>query len=54
MSKKKQKIPKERNPFVQHIMFKKAGAHTKSKKAIRQQEKSKLRKQGKDYFSNTM
>lgn len=40
----------QRNPYVQHVKFKKSGAHEKSKKAIRQKEKMKLRKQGKDYF----
>lgn len=43
--KRKNKIPKERNPFVQHIMFKKSGAHGKSKKAQRRDEKAELRKE---------
>ena len=47
----KNKSPKSRNPYVEHIRFKKAGAHSKSKKALRKQEKEKLRKQGKDYFN---
>lgn len=41
----KQKIPKERNPFVQHLISKKQGAHEKSKKAIRRKEKMKLCKE---------
>ncbi|MFW6002032.1 MAG: hypothetical protein ACOCQD_01695 [archaeon] len=40
----------QRNPYVQHVKFKKSGPHQKSKKSIRQQEKIKLKKQGKDYF----
>lgn len=35
---------KQRNPFVQHIVKKKQGAHGKSKKAMRKQEKQKLKK----------
>lgn len=48
---KKRKAPKDRNPFVEHLRFKKSGAHVKSKKAIRKQDKEKLKKQGKDYFN---
>lgn len=40
----KQKLKKERNPFVQHLITKKQGAHQKSKKALRQQEKVQLKK----------
>lgn len=40
----KVKIKKERNPFVQHLITKKQGAHGKSKKAVRQQEKVQLKK----------
>ena len=58
----KNKKPKTRNPFVEHMRFKKSGAHVKSKKAIRKQEKEKLRKQekeklrkqGKDYFNEAI
>lgn len=39
------KIPVERNPFVQHIRVKASGAHGKSKKAIRRQDKVALRKE---------
>lgn len=41
----KQKAPtKTRNPFVQHLLKKKQGSHTKSKKAERQKDKVKLKK----------
>lgn len=41
---KRKPIPKERNPFVQHLIKKKQGAHQKSKKAERQQDKIQLKK----------
>jgi hypothetical protein len=41
----KRKMPKPRNPFVQHLIVKKSGAHSKSQKAIRTREKAKLRKE---------
>lgn len=44
---KKKQAPKPRNPFVQHMIVKKQGAHVKSKKAQRRDEKAKLKK---DYF----
>lgn len=44
---KKKQAPKPRNPFIQHIIVKKQGAHVKSKKAQRRNEKVKLKK---DYF----
>lgn len=44
---KKQKTPKPRNPYVQHLLTKKQGAHVKSKKASRRKEKMKVHK---DYF----
>ena len=44
MSKKK-KIPKPRNPFVQHLVVKKQGAHTESKKGKRSKEKAALKKE---------
>ena len=40
--KRKHKTPKERNPFVAHIMLKRAGAHGKTNKALRRAEKIKL------------
>jgi hypothetical protein len=40
--------PKPRNPFVQHLMGKKQGAHQKSKKAQRQQDRIKLKKEYQD------
>ena len=45
---KKQKTPKPRNPYIQHLVTKKQGAHVKSKKAIRRKEKVKMQK---DYFN---
>jgi hypothetical protein len=51
--KQKNKTPKQRNPYVQHLVSKTGnGAHMKSKKSQRQQDKINLRKQGKDYFKN--
>lgn len=43
--KRKQKLPKERNPFVQHLITKKSGAHCKTKKAVRRNEKVALKKE---------
>lgn len=43
--KRKQKTPKERNPFVIHLVTKKSGAHGKTKKAIRRSEKVNLKKE---------
>ena len=37
-------LPKARNPFVQHLITKKSGAHGKSKKAQRRDDKVELRK----------
>jgi hypothetical protein len=42
--KKKHTIPKERNPFVQHLVTKKQGAHQKSKKAQRRDDKIALKR----------
>jgi hypothetical protein len=43
---KRKEIPKERNPFVEHLTNRKgAGFHGKSKKAIRRKEKILLQKQ---------
>lgn len=41
----KKKIPKTRNPFVQHFVNKKQGAHRKSYKAQRGLEKIKLKQE---------
>lgn len=49
---KKPKTPSQRNPYVEHMRFKKSGAHVKPKKTLRKKEKEKLRKLGKDYFNN--
>jgi hypothetical protein len=40
----KQKIVKERNPFVQHLAKRPSGAHGKSKKIQRRDDKIALRK----------
>ena len=40
----KRKSPKPRDPFVQHLVNKKQGAHTKSAKAQRSRDKSKLKR----------
>jgi hypothetical protein len=45
MKQKSKQLPKARNPFVQHLITKKQGAHQKSKKAERRDEKAKLRKE---------
>lgn len=45
MKTKQVKLKKERNPFVQHLIGKKQGAHQKSKKAIRRDEKVQLKKE---------
>jgi hypothetical protein len=41
----KRKMPKARNPFVQHLIKKKAGAHSKPYKTERVKAKVDLRKQ---------
>jgi len=41
MKKKKERIPKERNFLVKLALFRKAGSHKKSNKAIRKSEKQK-------------
>lgn len=43
MARKRQKIPKERNPFVADAMFRKAGAHDKPNKVKRQELKQELK-----------
>ena len=45
MKKKPKQLPKERNPFVRHLITKKQGAHQKSKKSVRRDEKAQLRKE---------
>jgi hypothetical protein len=42
---KSKKLPKERNPFVLHLMKKKNGAHVKSKKSMRRSDKINLKKE---------
>ena len=41
----KRKLPKNRNPFVQHLITKKSGSHQKPKKTERQIDKMKLKKE---------
>lgn len=36
---------KERNQFVAHALFRKAGVHTKSNKAMRKAQKQELKRQ---------
>lgn len=46
MKTKQIKLKKERNPFVQHLINRNGGGiHQKSKKAERQKDKNKLRKE---------
>jgi hypothetical protein len=40
----KRKTPKPRNPFVQHLVVKKQGAHIKSQKAQRARDRAALRR----------
>lgn len=42
---KQKSLPKPRDPFVQHLITKKAGAHVKAKKIQRRDDKVELRKQ---------
>ena len=44
----KKSLPKPRNPFVLHLVSKKQGAQTKSKKAQRSRDKIKLKSGGYD------
>jgi hypothetical protein len=41
----KRKAPKPRNPFVQHLVVKKQGAHVKSAKARRARDKAQLKRE---------
>jgi hypothetical protein len=46
MKNDQKKLPKKRNPFVQHLMNRRGGGiHQKSKKSIRQFEKMQLKKE---------
>jgi len=45
MKTKKKQAPKERNPFVQHLINRTGGGtHQKSKKATRRQDKMQLKR----------
>lgn len=49
MKAKNKTVPKERNPFVQHLINKRGGGiHQKSKKAVRRQDKMQLKKDCQD------
>jgi len=50
MVKKNVKVPKPRNEFVQHMRFRKSGAHDKTKKALRKQEKQNFQKETREFF----
>lgn len=41
---KRKELPKPRNPFVQHLITKKQGAHGKSYKTVRRDDKVALKK----------
>lgn len=41
---KRKAVPKQRNPFVQHLIVKKQGAHEKSYKTHRRDSKVALKK----------
>ena len=44
---KRKPVPRERNPFVQHLINKRgSGLHIKSKKAQRRDDKMALKKNG--------
>lgn len=46
----KLKAPKPRNEFVQQMRFRKSGAHDKTKKALRKQEKQNFQKESREFF----
>ena len=46
MKRKQKAAPRERNQFVAAALFRKAGAHVKSNKAIRRKEKMDLHNGG--------
>jgi hypothetical protein len=48
---KTQKLPKPRNPFVQHLIKRKSGVHQKPYKTSRRDAKVSLKK---DYSDKTM
>lgn len=51
MKRKRDKAPKERNPFVQHAMFRSgAGVHDKPHKVKRASEKVAMKKRVRDGF----
>jgi len=45
IKKKGAAMPAPRNPFVTHVRLKRSGAHDKSKKSLRRQEKIRLQKE---------
>lgn len=40
----KRKTPKPRNPYIQHLVVKKQGAHSKSRKSERARTKAKIKR----------
>lgn len=42
MQKHKQKVPRQRNQFVAAALFRRAGAHRKTFKALRREQNSKF------------
>ena len=45
MKRKQKELPKQRNPFVEHMRFKVCGAHGKPKKVQRRDDKMALKQQ---------
>ena len=41
----KRKMPKPRNPYVQHLVKRKQGAHSKSRKVERARAKAQLKRE---------
>lgn len=49
---KRKDLPKPRNPFVQHLITKKQGAHQKSYKTVRRDDKVVLKKNVDHYYKS--
>lgn len=54
MKAKQKRLPKERNPFMASALFRKAGAHDKTNKAKRRNEKQNLMKTLGDKLDNAL
>jgi hypothetical protein len=48
---KRKQTAKERNQFVALALFRKAGSHVKSTKALRRQEKSRMRSSAEEHLA---